>query len=109
MGVLKNRTEDTMTTTRLTQLATEWVTGDTLARIIYEICHLTGDRGHCQLSVAEHKIFLQIVCLAHLLVAMEAEASESRPDAEFLEVQALHCECNLGKSAILLFIFELKC
>jgi hypothetical protein len=37
MGVLKNRTEDTMTTTRLTQLATEWVTGDTLARIMYEI------------------------------------------------------------------------
>jgi len=35
-GVLKNRTEVTMTTTRLTQLPTEWVTGDTLARIMYD-------------------------------------------------------------------------
>lgn len=35
-GVLKNRTEVTMTTTRLTQFPTEWVTGDTLARIIYD-------------------------------------------------------------------------
>uniref|UniRef100_A0A0D9Y3X4 RNA helicase n=1 Tax=Oryza glumipatula TaxID=40148 RepID=A0A0D9Y3X4_9ORYZ len=33
IGVLKKRTDATMTTTRLTQLATEWVTGDTLARI----------------------------------------------------------------------------
>lgn len=39
MGVLKKRTDDTMTTTRFTQLATECVTGDTLARIMYEICH----------------------------------------------------------------------
>lgn len=31
IGVLKKRTDETMTTTRLTQLATEWVTGDTLA------------------------------------------------------------------------------
>jgi len=37
-GVLKNRTEVTMTTTRLTQLPTEWVTGDTLARIMYDTC-----------------------------------------------------------------------
>lgn len=35
-GVLKNRTDVTMTTTRLTQLPTEWVTGDTLARIMYD-------------------------------------------------------------------------
>ena len=35
-GVLKNRTEVTMTTTRLTQLPTECVTGDTLARIMYD-------------------------------------------------------------------------
>jgi hypothetical protein len=33
MGVLKKITEATMTTTRLTQLATEWVTGDTLVKI----------------------------------------------------------------------------
>uniref|UniRef100_J3MSC6 Uncharacterized protein n=1 Tax=Oryza brachyantha TaxID=4533 RepID=J3MSC6_ORYBR len=33
-GVLKNRTDVTMTTTRLTQLPTECVTGDTLARIM---------------------------------------------------------------------------
>ena len=33
MGVLKKMTEETMTTTRFTQLATEWVTGDTLDKI----------------------------------------------------------------------------
>lgn len=33
-GVRKKRTEVTMTTTRLTQLPTEWVTGDTLCNII---------------------------------------------------------------------------
>ena len=33
MGVLKKITEETMTTTRFTQLATEWVTGDTLDKI----------------------------------------------------------------------------
>jgi hypothetical protein len=37
MGVLKKRTEDTMTTTRFTQFATEWVNGDILVRIMYEI------------------------------------------------------------------------
>jgi len=35
---LKNRTDVTMTTTRFTQLPTEWVTGDTLARIMYDTC-----------------------------------------------------------------------
>jgi hypothetical protein len=35
-GVLKNRTDVTMTTTRLTQLPTEWVTGDTFDRIMYD-------------------------------------------------------------------------
>jgi hypothetical protein len=35
-GVLKNRTDVTMTTTRFTQLPTECVTGDTLARIMYD-------------------------------------------------------------------------
>lgn len=48
MGVRKKRTEETMTTTRLTQLATEWVTGDTLARIMYESCHC---QDHCQLQI----------------------------------------------------------
>jgi len=38
-GVLKKRTEVTMTTTLFTQLPTEWVTGETLARIIYETYH----------------------------------------------------------------------
>jgi hypothetical protein len=40
IGVLKNRTEETITTTRFTQLATECVTGDTLDKIKYESCHL---------------------------------------------------------------------
>lgn len=35
-GVLKKRTEVTMTTTRFTQLPTEWVTGDTFDSIIYD-------------------------------------------------------------------------
>jgi hypothetical protein len=35
-GVLKKRTEVTMTTTRLTQLPTECVTGDTFDSIIYD-------------------------------------------------------------------------
>lgn len=35
-GVWKERTEVTMTTTRFTQLPTEWVTGDTLSNIMYE-------------------------------------------------------------------------
>ena len=38
IGVLKKRTDDTMTTTRLRELATEWVTGDTLANKLYETC-----------------------------------------------------------------------
>jgi hypothetical protein len=42
MGVLKKITEETMTTTRFTQLATEWVTGDTLDKIKYESCHCKG-------------------------------------------------------------------
>lgn len=33
-GVRKKSTEETMTTTRFTQLATEWVTGDTLCNIM---------------------------------------------------------------------------
>jgi len=33
-GVWKKMTELTMTTTRFTQLPTEWVTGDTLCNII---------------------------------------------------------------------------
>lgn len=37
-GVWKKMTELTMTTTRFTQLPTEWVTGDTLCNIIYETC-----------------------------------------------------------------------
>lgn len=35
-GVWKKITEDIMTTTRFTQFPTEWVTGDTICRIIYE-------------------------------------------------------------------------
>ena len=40
-GVLKKRTDDTMTTTRLRELVTEWVTGDTLANKLYETCQET--------------------------------------------------------------------
>jgi hypothetical protein len=42
IGVLKKRTDDTMTTTRLRELATEWVTGDTLANKLYETCQETN-------------------------------------------------------------------
>lgn len=42
-GVLKTITELTMTTTRFTQLPTEWVTGDTLCNIIYETCTVQSD------------------------------------------------------------------
>lgn len=35
-GVLKKRTDVTITTTRFTQLPTEWVIGDTLANIMYD-------------------------------------------------------------------------
>lgn len=38
-GLLKKRTDVTMTTTRFTQLPTECVTGDTLANIMYETCN----------------------------------------------------------------------
>ena len=38
IGVLKKITDDTMTTTRLTEFATEWVTGDILANKLYETC-----------------------------------------------------------------------
>ena len=41
-GVLKKRTDDTMTTTRLRELVTEWVTGDTLANKLYETCQETN-------------------------------------------------------------------
>lgn len=41
IGVLKKITDDTMTTTRLRELATEWVTGDTLANKLYETCQET--------------------------------------------------------------------
>lgn len=37
-GVRKKRTEVTITTTRFTQLPTEWVTGDTRCKIMYETC-----------------------------------------------------------------------
>lgn len=37
-GVRKKRTEVTITTTLLTQLPTEWVTGDTRCKIMYETC-----------------------------------------------------------------------
>jgi hypothetical protein len=42
IGVLKKRTDDTITTTRLRELATEWVTGDTLANKLYETCQETN-------------------------------------------------------------------
>lgn len=44
--MLKNRTEETITTTRFTQLATECVTGDTLDKIKYESCHLQEKTMH---------------------------------------------------------------
>lgn len=37
-AVRKKRTELTITTTRLTQFPTEWVTGDTRCNIMYETC-----------------------------------------------------------------------
>ena len=51
IGVLKNRTEETITTTRFTQLATECVTGDTLDKIKYESCHCKGR------PCIKHKLF----------------------------------------------------
>jgi hypothetical protein len=39
IGVLKKITADTMTTTRLSELVTECVTGDILANKLYETCH----------------------------------------------------------------------
>ena len=41
-GVLKKRTDDPMTTIRLRELVTEWVTGDTLANKLYETCQETN-------------------------------------------------------------------
>jgi hypothetical protein len=38
IGVLKKITDDTMTTTRLKEFVTAWVTGDILANILYETC-----------------------------------------------------------------------
>jgi hypothetical protein len=42
IGVLKKRTVDTITTTRLREFVTEWVTGDTLANKLYETCQETN-------------------------------------------------------------------
>jgi len=59
-GVLKNRTEVTMTTTRLTQLPTEWVTGDTLARIMYDTFNkLSTTRSVSKLKIvnAQHHVY----------------------------------------------------
>lgn len=42
IGVLKKRTDDTMTTTRLRELVTECVTGDILASKLYETCRETN-------------------------------------------------------------------
>jgi len=59
-GVLKNRTEVTMTTTRLTQLPTEWVTGDTLAKIMYDTFNkLSTTRSVSKLKIvnAQHHVY----------------------------------------------------
>jgi hypothetical protein len=57
--VLKKITDDTMTTTRLTEFATEWVTGDILANKLYETC-IRNNHKHCYIKLKTLKIKLML-------------------------------------------------
>ena len=59
MGVLKMKIEATMTTTRFTVLPTEWVTGETLANIIYDTCQFQTTKLIKHVMVTSTHIYLQ--------------------------------------------------
>lgn len=92
-GVLKKSTDDTITTTRLTQLPTEWVTGDTRCNIMYETC------GQYHFSITIHTLIIIIIIIilskrkfpnVYLLICMEADSCKYRLGVNFINIQPLN-------------------